>query len=259
LSKLIVAIPAYNETQSLPRVIEKIRKTISNEKDYLILVVDDGSTDKTSDAAISACADIVVRHERNLGIACAYKTAINVAIQFGAEIICTIDADGQFNPREIEQVVEPIINGTADLVIGSRFINRRIARSVPIINRVANMIVSLLVSMLIGKRIHDSESGFRALSRDAALVLTLLGKISFSSDMILDLSRRGLTIIETPVSVKYFKFRMSRVIKGFLSYGFKSLCLLILKKISFHIPLKSMADYYPPIKIIHTPECNLKI
>jgi glycosyltransferase involved in cell wall biosynthesis len=253
MSKLIVAIPAFNEESTLPKVLKEIKINLSDEEDYLILLVDDGSTDRTVEVAENAEVDIIVCHDRNLGVAKAYKTAICSAVSYGADVICTIDADGQFKPNEIVKLVQSIRKGDADLVIGSRFIGKEKNNGVPTINKVANKLMALLISFIIGRRIHDTESGFRALSRETAKDLELLGRVSFSNDMILDLSKKGRRIKEVPVSVIYYQARVSKVITGFLKYGFRSLCLIALKVLSSRFSLTNLVEYQPPTKVILGP------
>ena len=230
LQKLIVAIPAYNEQTTLSSVIGRIRKSLVGEIDFLILVVDDGSTDNTVDVAINSDVDIVVAHPQNVGVAAAYRTAIQYALKFNADIICTIDADGQFNPDEVIDLLEPIRNGHADVVVGSRFKESIIRnKSIPIMNRITNKLAAGVVSIFCGQRLTDVESGFRAISKRAASQLNLLGRVSFSHDMLLDMLWKGFKLVEVPVGVRYFKNRKSRVIGSFLIYGFRSLGSIILK------------------------------
>lgn len=258
MSRLIVAIPAFNEESTLPKVVKDIRKNLSDEEDLLILVVDDGSTDKTVEVAKASDVDIIVCHQRNLGVASAYKTAICTALSHEADVICTIDGDGQFKSNEIEKLVLPIRKAEADLVIGSRFVSMKDNNGVPTINRIANKLMALLISFIIGRRIHDTESGFRALSRDAAKELELLGRVSFSNDMIIDLSKKGRIIKEVQVEVIYYKTRVSKVITSFLKYGFKSLCLIALKLLSLRLSLKRMSTYHPPTQSIHIPKVEAR-
>jgi glycosyltransferase involved in cell wall biosynthesis len=253
MSRLIVAIPAYNEESTLSKVLKDIRFNLSKEEDLLILIVDDGSSDKTVEVAKACGADIIVCHEQNMGVAHAYRTAIHAAVSNGADVICTIDADGQFNPDQIERVIAPIRSGEADLVIGSRFVNKD-NKGIPTMNKVANKAMARIISLIIGRRIKDTESGFRALSRDAAKELELLGRVSFSNDMIIDLSKKGRRIEEVPISVIYYKTRVSKVITGFLKYGFRSLCLIALKLLSTKFSLTAMTTYWPPTSVILVPK-----
>lgn len=243
---------------TLPKVLQKIRISLIGEKNLSIVVVDDGSTDKTSEVAIDSGANFVIRHEKNMGVAQAYRTAIRAGLKLDANVICTIDADGQFEPAEILGLVTPIREGRADLVLGSRFIHSKNGQRVPISKRVANRMLAFLVSMVIGKYICDTENGFRAISRKAAENLNLLGVVSFSSDMIIDVSKRGLRITEIPVSVKYFENRVSRVIKSFIKYGFRSLCLITMKLLSSWISFDCLTGHMPKVDIL-TPAKQKKI
>ncbi len=181
--KLNVAIPAFNEEATLTYVLKDLRRNLSKEDEYQILVVNDGSTDNTKNVAISSGADIVVSHKKNLGVAQAYRTAIRVALEFGADIICTIDADGQFDSGDIPNLINPIKKGMADVVVGSRFVNPDLSKNILAMNRVSNGLMASLISLIIRKRIHDTESGFRAISKRAAADLNLLGLVSFSNDV----------------------------------------------------------------------------
>ncbi|GAG85189.1 unnamed protein product, partial [marine sediment metagenome] len=227
-----------------------LKLNLSDEEESLILVVNDGSTDRTSEVAIKSGADIVVNHHQNLGVAQAYRTAIRTALAFGADIICTIDGDGQFDSNQIQDLIKPIKAGKADLVIGSRFIDSKLSKNIPLINRISNKLTAMLISLIIRRRIHDTETGFRAISRNAAAGLKLLGKVSFSNDMIIDVSKRNYRILEVPVTVKYFDERISRVIKGFLKYGFCSICLILLKILSVRFSLNRLSNYYPETEVI---------
>ena len=232
LSRLIVAIPAYNEEKTIGHVIAKVKRCISIISDCQILIVDDGSSDRTIDVAKKAGADIIVSHRSNHGINNAYGTCIRYALKYDPEVICTIDADAQFNPAEIETLTAPILTRETDVVIGSRFISTRNNKQIPILNLVTNKLMANFVSLLIGIKLHDVESGFRAISAKAARSLNLSGIGSFSHDMILDLTSKGFGILEVPVSVKYYKDRTSRVIKGLLKYGFVSFKSIVLKTLS---------------------------
>jgi len=119
LLRLIVAILAYNEEQSIENAIRSVRENAPKDVESLILVVDDGSTDGTLKIARHAGADIISSHCVNSGLGLAYKTAIAHAVSNGADIICTIDADRQFYSEQRDVLLEPIRNGSADLVVGS--------------------------------------------------------------------------------------------------------------------------------------------
>ena len=228
--KVIVIIPAFNEECTVGYVIRGLHRTIDSSN--LILVVDDGSTDNTAKAAVDAGADVVVRHVRNAGVSRAYETALRASLEYGADIICSIDADGQFNPSEINRLLEPIAKQDTDIVVGSRFLSDNNLTRIPIVNSVTNRIVARFVSFLMGVRLHDVESGFRAISKEAAKQLELMGVGSFTHDMLLDLSSKGFRIEEVPVSVRYYRGRTSRAVNGFLRYGLRAGYSIIMKVLS---------------------------
>ena len=248
--KLAVAIPAYNEELMIAKTLSNIRNSLHKEENLIIIVVDDGSTDNTTEVALKSGADFVICHKKNLGVAQAYRTAIRAGLQSDADVICTIDADQQFDPKEIPRLVRLVREGRADLVLGSRFLHTENDTRVPVFNRVANRALAHVVSMVIGKYLYDTETGFRAISKRAATDLNLLGIVSFSSDMIIDVSKRGLEIAEVPVSVTYYANRVSRVTKSFIKYGFKSLCLIVMKLISYLYPFNFLSSNLPEIEII---------
>ena len=250
MTKLIIAVPAYNEEMALSSVLKKIAQCQPKDTENRILVINDGSTDNTKEIAISNGADFIVSHKHNLGVAQAYRTAIVAALELGADIICTIDADGQFCPSEIPKLVAPIKSGMTDVVIGSRFMNPALCKNIPIMNKIANQMMAKLISLLIRKQVYDTECGFRAISSTAAANLDLLGLVSFSNDMILDTSMKNFRILEVPVSVKYYEERDSRVIKGFIKYGIKSFCLIILKILSASLSRNLFSKIHPQIEVI---------
>ena len=145
------------------------------------------------------------------------------------------------------------------MVIGSRFISPQYSRSIPTANRTGNRMMAKLISVIIHRHIHDTESGFRAISRRAAMELRLLGKVSFSNDMILDMAWKGRRIVEVPVRVTYRDTRMSRVIKGFVRYGFKAICLISLKILSSVLSLEAQANYRPKTRIVLAPHPPLSV
>ena len=247
--RVIVIIPAYNEEKTVGYVIRDLHRTIDSND--LVLVVDDGSTDNTMKAAVDAGADIVVRHIRNAGVSRAYETALRTALEYGADIICSIDADGQFNPSEIFRLLEPIAKQDTDIVLGSRFLGDDNLTRVPIVNVITNRIVARFVSFLMGVRLYEVESGFRAISKEAAKRLELLGVGSFTHDMLLDLSSKGFRIEEVPVSVKYFKGRTSRAVKGFFRYGVRAAWSITAKALSLRGFMKQTPSTQFTAEIVH--------
>ncbi len=117
---LVIQIPAYNEEESLPAVLDELPKSIPGVDRIILQVIDDGSQDTTSDVALAHGADYVIRHTSNQGLSRAFMTGITYALTLGANIIVNTDADGQYSGEQIPQLVEPILQGKADMVIGDR-------------------------------------------------------------------------------------------------------------------------------------------
>jgi len=194
--KTVVMIPAYNEESSIKEVIQSIPKDLSSKTE--VLVVNDGSTDNTIKVAQEAKADKIISHRKNLGLGTTFRTGIDEALKMKADIIVNIDADGQFNSKDIPRLVKPIVDGKADVVTCSRFLDKRIIPKMPFIKRLGNNIVTNLINLLTNKRFTDTQCGFRAYSREAALRMTLFGTYTYTQEVFLDLINKGFTIKEVP-------------------------------------------------------------
>ena len=201
---LYIVIPAYNEATRISSVLSQL-KFLGYEH---IVVVDDGSDDKTADRASSFGVDVVV-HPINMGVGAATQTGISHALKCGAEHIVTIDADHQHNPEDIDQLYRTIVDEKADLVIGSRFLRpeNKIPYSRIVYNRVANWI-SLLIT---GVYTTDSQSGFKIMSRRFAEAreLNCVG-FEFCVEMIRNAGRLNKRIKEVPIQVTYTKETMKK-------------------------------------------------
>ncbi len=194
---IVACIPAYNEDKSIARVILQVQKYVDK-----VIVCDDGSCDMTADIAESLGAT-VLRHKANLGKGATLRTLFEASLKMGAKTIVTIDGDGQHDPREIPVVAGPVIEGKADICIGARLHGEN---SVPISRRVGNKVLSFLTNLGNDRKVVDTQSGFRAYSREA------LEKIGVSEDgmgvdsqLLMDANRNNLRIIESQVSVTYDK------------------------------------------------------
>ncbi len=228
--KLVVIVPAFNEQDNIGRVLLRIPRKIGGIDEIVTIVIDDGSQDETAKIAKASGADFVIKHPTNLGVARAFMTGVRAAKKNNASILVNIDADGQFNPAEIPKIVSPILDKRADVVLGSRFIGRS-QRTIPLIKRIGNLIISLLVSILSGHRIRDTQCGFRALSRRAMNNLNLSGLFTYTQEMILNLSFERMVIIEVPITVRYFHNRRSRVVKSIPKYTLQVLGIIMISMI----------------------------
>jgi glycosyltransferase involved in cell wall biosynthesis len=224
--KLIVQIPAYNEEKTIGKVIREIPRKIRGISDVKVLVTDDGSADNTIKEAEKAGADYFLLHKSNQGLGKNFKDGIEKCLELGADIIVNIDADGQFNSRDIPKLVQPILDGEADMVTCSRFLKPELTENMPWAKKWGNKRFTKLVNKVTGKSFTDTQCGFRAYSKEAALRLNLNGKFTYTQEVFIDLAEKGLKIKEIPLRVVYHKARKSLVSGSLLRYGLKSLGII---------------------------------
>src|SRR3989344_6359232 len=177
--KLVVIIPAYNEERTIGDVVKSITEVNGRISKTEILVVNDGSTDNTEKIALENGA-IVVNHLSNKGVGMAFRTGIENALKRKADVIVNVDADGQFNPLDVPKLISPILDNKADFVTATRFKNGNLIGSMPFIKKIGNRMFTSLTSFLVGQRFTDTQCGFRAYSREAALRLNLYGKFTYT-------------------------------------------------------------------------------
>jgi len=225
--KLIVMIPAFNEELSLPWVISAIPKKIEGFDKIETIVINDGSTDKTAKIAKKSGAH-VISHDSNKGLGAAFQTGINTALAKGADVIINIDGDMQFNPTDIPKLMTPIIAGQADMVTATRFKNKDdVSKNMPRAKKIGNFFFTNLVNTLTGQKFTDSQCGFRAYSREAAIRLNLFGSFTYTQEVFFDLINKGLRIKEIPIKVKYYKHRNSHISSSLLNYGLNALVIVL--------------------------------
>jgi len=233
--KLVVVIPAYNEEKTIGKVLKNIPKKLRKIEKVETIVIDDGSTDKTKEIAKKFKA-IVISNGKNLGLGKTFRKGINEALKRKADIIVTIDADGQFNAKDIPKLIEPILRNEADMVTASRFLKDSEC-NIPLIKKMGNKFFTKLINLLTKSNFTDTQCGFRAYSREAALNLNLFGNYTYTQEVFLDLLNKGFRIKEIPVKVVYSKKRKSRLVKSLASYGFNALAI-ITRTVRDHNPLK---------------------
>ena len=224
--KLIVMIPCFNEEKTIAKVITEIPRVISGIAKIEILVMDDGSKDKTTEIAEKSGAHHIFKQNKNKGLGVNFKTGIEKALKLGADIIVNIDGDGQFNSNEITKVVEPILNNGADMVTGSRFLSLSKVEGMPSSKIWGNKRFTKLINRITGQKFTDTQCGFRAYTREAALKLNLQGRFTYTQEVFIDLVEKGMKIQEVPITVTYFKTRQSVISGNLRRYGFKSLGII---------------------------------
>jgi glycosyltransferase involved in cell wall biosynthesis len=213
--KVIIQIPCFNEEQALPVTLRALPRAIPGVDSVEWLVIDDGSTDRTSEVARAAGADHVVRHARRQGLAAAFMTGLDAALKAGADIIVNTDADNQYNAEDIPALVAPIIGGKADLVIGARPISA--IRHFSPVKKLLQWIGSKVVRIASGTDVPDAPSGFRAISRKAALRLNVFSAYTYTLETIIQAGKTGIAVASVPVRVNE-ELRPSRLVKSIPQY-----------------------------------------
>jgi glycosyltransferase involved in cell wall biosynthesis len=195
---VVVGIPAYNEESSIARVILGAQKFAD-----AIVVCDDGSEDLTAKIAERLGAE-VFRHEKKLGYGAAIKSLFERARELEADVLVTLDGDGQHDPAEVPALLKPIADGVADVVIGSRFVNVRGTSEMPFYRRFGAKVITKLVNGSSRNGVSDAQSGFRAYSRKAIERLRIVESgMGASVEILLEAAKHGLKISEVPSSCRY--------------------------------------------------------
>jgi UDP-N-acetylglucosamine---dolichyl-phosphate N-acetylglucosaminyltransferase len=219
--KVVAIIPAYNEQETIAEVIEKTRYFVDE-----IIVVNDGSSDRTGEIALSHGVT-VVSHVINRGLGAAIGTGFAAAQKRGADIAITLDADGQHDAKEIPTFVEAIENG-ADAVIGSRMLNRA---KMPWHRQAANLIGNFVTFFLFGAWVTDSQSGFRAFTKHAIKQIKIkTNRMEVSSELIAEIRRNDFVYKEVPIKAIYTDYSLSKG-QGFF-VGIKTLIKLIVRRMA---------------------------
>ena len=218
--KVIALIPAYNEEATIAEVLVKTKPFVDG-----IIVVNDGSTDRTAHIAQGQGA-IVVSHVINRGLGAAIGTGFAAAKKLGADVVVTLDADGQHDANEIAKFVEAIEAG-ADVVIGSRMLTKS---GMPLHRRVANIIGNFVTLILFGAWVTDSQSGFRAFTTYAlGKIEVKTNRMEVSSELIAEARRHKLTLVEVPIKAIYTDYSLSKGQSFFV--GLKTVLKLVVRRL----------------------------
>jgi glycosyltransferase involved in cell wall biosynthesis len=213
--KLIVQIPCLNEEATLPRVLEQLPREVEGFDSVEWLVIDDGSTDGTLEAARQGGVDHIVRLTNNKGLAAAFQAGVDAALKLGADVIVNTDADDQYRAEDIPKLVAPILAGRADMVVGVRDVARieHFSASKKLLQRLG----SWVVRRASGTDVPDTTSGFRAYNREAALQLLVVSNFTYTLESLIQAGKMLVAVEHVPISTNP-QLRESRLFDSTGSY-----------------------------------------
>lgn len=213
--KLVIQIPCYNEEKTLAITLAQLPKSIDGIDEIKVLVIDDGSQDKTIDIARQNGVEDFAILPKNLGLAKAFATGLAKSLEMGADIIVNTDADNQYCASDIEKLVKPILEKKADIVVGARPIES--IKHFSIVKKFLQKLGSFVMRMVSSTEIADATSGFRAFSRDAAIRINIFDNYTYTLETIIQAKAKGFNIISVPIRVNE-ELRKSRLIKNIFNY-----------------------------------------
>src|SRR3954449_3769530 len=213
--KLIIQIPCWDEEEQLPRTLADLPREVPGVDSVEWLVIDDGSTDRTVDVARENGVDHIVRLTNNKGLAAAFQAGLDAALKLGADIVVNTDADNQYNAADIPRLIQPILEGNADMVVGARPIDQ-IEHFSPIKKRLQRL-GSAVVRRASETNIADTTSGFRAYNREAALQVQVVSKFTYTLETIIQAGKMTVAIDHVPIRTNP-KTRESRLFPSMWAY-----------------------------------------
>lgn len=222
--KLVIQIPCLNEEESLPITLSALPKHIDGIDEIKVLIVNDGSTDRTIEVAKKHGISDFVNFTHNKGLAKAFSAGLNKALEMSADIIVNTDADNQYNASDIEKLVRPIIDGNADIVIGSRPVNK--ISHFSIIKKMLQNFGSFVMRCVSSTSVKDAPSGFRAFSRNAAIQMNIFDNYTYTLETIIQAKAKGLVIENVEIDVNP-ELRRSRLFSNIFVYIRRSIFTML--------------------------------
>ena len=217
--KLIIQIPCYNEEETLLATLNDLPKSITGINEIVVLVINDGSTDKTAEIAKTWGAR-VLEVKPNKGLANAFRLGLQEALKLNADIIVNTDADNQYCANDINKLITPILENNADIVIGARNIEQ--IKDFSFTKKILQKFGSKALRLLSSTKVEDAPSGFRAFSRDAALKLNIFDNYTYTMETLVQAGAKGLRVLSIPINVNP-QLRKSKLVKNIFDYVFKSM------------------------------------
>lgn len=235
--KLIIQIPCYNEEETLPETLADLPKEVAGFDTVEVMIVDDGSTDRTVEVAEAHGVHHVIRQPHNQGLAATFMTGLEAALRAGADVIVNTDGDNQYRGDCIADLTRPILERRAQIVVGARPIST-IAHFSPLKRRLQKL-GSWIVRQASGTRIDDAPSGFRAMHREAAIQLYVFDRYTYTLETIIQAGKLGIPMLSVPVEVND-PTRESRLMRSVSQYILRS-AKTILRIAILYSPLRFFA------------------
>jgi glycosyltransferase involved in cell wall biosynthesis len=222
--KLIIQVPCFNEEHSLPLALRDLPRSLPGIDTVEWLIIDDGSTDRTAAAAKALGVDHVVAFTKNQGLAKAFMAGLEFCLQLGADIIVTTDADNQYDARDIPALIGPLLEGKAEMVIGARPIAE--IKRFPLFKKQLQKLGSRVISMASKTVVPDAASGFRAMTREAALRLNVFSDYTYTLETIIQAGQKNMVVKSVPIRVNE-DLRPSRLVKSVPDYVKRSVMTIL--------------------------------
>lgn len=218
--KLVIQVPAYNEEAHLGETLDALPQSVDGFDELEVQVVDDGSDDRTAEVALAHGAQVVSLPVHR-GLAVAFAAGLRAALDRGADVVVNTDADSQYDPRDIPALVAPVLAGDAQLVIGDRQVDT--VHHFSPVKKLLQRLGSWVVRRLSGTPVRDATSGFRAISRDAAVKLHVFTRFTYTLETILQAGEAGLKVASVPIRIQPGEKRPSRLFRSNIGYVLRSL------------------------------------
>lgn len=234
MTKLVIQIPCYNEELTLGTTLSALPRHLPGVDQIEWLIINDGSRDRTVEVAKEYGVDHIVNFSSNQGLAKAFMAGLEASLRAGADIIVNTDADNQYCADDIPKLIQPILLGQAEMVIGARPIWQ--TRHFSYLKKVLQNFGSQMVRMASNTTVPDAPSGFRAISREAAMQLNVFNNYTYTLETIIQAGQKGLTVTSVPIRTNP-NLRRSRLVKSIPSYVMKS-SFTILRIFMLYKPLR---------------------